>query len=112
MLVAVIDDNVDTSHLVVAMLRQMHCRTCAFTDPQSAFTAIPPQVELVLSDVAMQGMDGLAVAERVAEHLPSTCATPQYAACPYYDTVCGRTFRLWIAQREADLLPSMHSPSP
>lgn len=66
MFVAVIDDDTSVLKLVASMLRQAGCRTCLFSDPSSALTAIPPQVDLILSDINMHGIDGFAVAERVA----------------------------------------------
>lgn len=66
MIVALIDDDRVVVKTVAAMLRLLHCDPREFSDAQEALREMPDDVDLVISDVCMPGMDGFAIAAGVA----------------------------------------------
>ena len=69
MAVVLIDDEPPALHALTAMLRALHYEVLPFNDPARALASLSAEVDLVIADVNMPGMDGFTVAERVAERL-------------------------------------------
>ena len=70
MKVMLVDDDPSTLRVTQVMLRSMGHATVEFEDPVRALASLAEQpVDLVISDVKMPGLDGFAVAERVADIL-------------------------------------------
>lgn len=176
MRVVLVDDDRMSLDVLAAMLRGVGCEVQAYQNPSSALAHLPPDVDLVISDVGMPEMDGFTVAEGVALRLgvcpprtllvsgeshtneveqfppskvigllpkpimfadvgrivgflaqtrkccpglkaplcpyacgrsgecesksaegPASCEGVEYARCPHYDAVCGKTLRLWVS---------------
>ena len=69
MAVVLIDDEQSALHALTVMLRALHYEVLPFNDPARALASLSAEVDLVIADVNMPGMDGFTVAERVAERL-------------------------------------------
>lgn len=65
----VVDDDPDIAKLIGEMLGGAGHRVTVFTEPHALLAGLGPEVDLVISDFAMGGMNGLAVADEVARRL-------------------------------------------
>jgi len=66
----VIDDDAGSLRVMHAVLRRLGHMVVAFSDPRDAVAGLSgSDVDLVISDVQMPGLDGFAVAEHVAQAL-------------------------------------------
>lgn len=64
-IIAIDDDQVALSVLTWILEQDGH-RVTIHTDPAAALSDVQPDVDLVISDVNMPGLDGFAIAQRVA----------------------------------------------
>ena len=69
MKIVVVDDYFPILKCVAAMLQAMGHTAVTFSDPCLAVQSLGPDVDLVISDISMPGMDGFVVARQVAAKL-------------------------------------------
>lgn len=71
--VAVVDDDRRVAHTIAGHLRKLKCEVRVFTDPEECLSALRSEsADILITDLDMPGMDGLALMKRVKESKSST----------------------------------------
>ncbi|WP_462325203.1 MEDS domain-containing protein [Desulfoplanes sp.] len=86
-----VDDEEDLVSLGRQRLTRLGYRVQVATDPRGAlemFTADPEKFDMVITDMTMPGMDGLALAQRIKETNPQT---PVILCSGFSDTLSGKS---------------------
>ena len=81
--VLVVDDNRASRELIRAILKRVHCNIIEATHGQEALDLVEQeQPDLVLLDIDMPGLDGLAVVKRIRQN-PSLADLPVVAVTAF-----------------------------